>query len=96
MNKLNKWKSREILSNKVLFLVLIASIIIKFLPKINIYNNISLTSLSLVIINSCILVVIFTNAMHLIESKDFSYKNISSVILNILTFVFFMYLLFTE
>lgn len=96
MNKLNKWKSREILSNKVLFLVLIASIIIKFLPEINIYNNISLTSLSLVIINSCILVVIFTNAMHLIESKDFSYKNISSVILNILTFVFFMYLLFTE
>lgn len=96
MNKLNKWKSREILSNKVLFLVLIASIIIKFLPEINIYNNISLTSLSLVIINSCILVVIFTNAMHLIESKNFSYKNISNVILNILTFVFFMYLLFTE
>ncbi len=89
--KLNKWKVRESLSSKIFMAVIILTSLIAFISRYNLqldgikYVAVGLSAASL-------LVLIFTNAMNIVETKDYTLKRFFNLGINIALFAALAYI----
>ncbi|MDO5040529.1 MAG: hypothetical protein Q4D95_00400 [Peptoniphilus sp.] len=83
--KLNKWKVRESLSYRIFISLIALTAMITFISK----DNLELDGIKYVAVGlsaASLLVLIFTNAMNMVETKDYTAKRFFNLGINIIFF----------
>ncbi|WP_138160468.1 hypothetical protein [Peptoniphilus catoniae] len=89
--KSKKWQTRENLSAKIFLITIVLTSILAFVSNFQL-ELVPLKYLATGLTASTLLVLVGTNIMSIIESKNYSGRKITSAVLNILMLVVLSYL----